>query len=324
MRGIDQGQAVQHGPARDEAALRGLTHGFFAMGCDCAVHLAARDDGDLAPVALAAEAEVRRIEARYSRFRPDSALSEINRQAQAGGTLTVDPETAGLIAYAKAIFAKSDGAFDITSGVLRSAWNFETSTPPTPEALARLLPNVGLEHVGLDGDRLTFARSGLALDLGGLGKEYAADRAAEVCQALGARSGFVDLAGDIRIIGPQPDGRPWIIGVRHPRRPDALIAKVPLWAGALATSGDYERFMEVAGRRHGHILDPRTGWPARGVCSVTVLADDCLNAGALATAALVMGPDAGRWLAALGVEHILVDEAQVCAASEGLRSNLLV
>jgi thiamine biosynthesis lipoprotein len=148
----------------------------------------------------------------------------------------------------------------------------------------------------------------MELDFGGLGKEYAADRAVEVCIDLGARHGFIDLGGDIRVIGPQPNGLPWRIGIRHPRDADQLVAEIELSNGALATSGDYERFMEVDGRRYCHILDPRTGWPAHGLSSVTVIADRCLVAGSLSTSAMLKGKAGAAWLQGLAVRHVVIDK----------------
>jgi FAD:protein FMN transferase len=285
-----------------------VIHRFHAMASDCAVHVHAETSAASTMIALAAEAEVRRIEARYSRYRADSELARINLVAAAGGVTDIDPETAGLITYAKACFQSSGGAFDITSGLLRTAWNFSVPRLPSQPEIDALLPRIGLDKVTLSDGRLSFAQSDMELDLGGLGKEYAADRAAEVCCSLGARHGFVDLGGDIRVIGPQSDGQPWLIGIRHPRDPAALVGKVALHGGALATSGDYERFIEVDGRRYCHILDPRTGWPARGVSSVTVISERCLVAGSLSTSAMLKGRNGGAWLESLGVRHIVIDD----------------
>jgi thiamine biosynthesis lipoprotein len=284
-----------------------MVHQFYAMASDCAVHLCGEAAEYLELLAAAAEAEVRRIEARYSRYRGDSELARINKVAATGGVIDIDAETAGLIAYAKACFAKSDGAFDITSGLLRTVWNFSASHLPDQASIDAVLPFIGLDNVALVDSQLQFRRPGMELDFGGLGKEYAADRAAEVCIDLGGRHGFVDLGGDIRVIGPQPDGQPWSIGIRHPRDADKLVAEIALPNGALATSGDYERFIEVDGRRYCHILDPRTGWPARGLCSVTVISDHCLVAGSLSTAAMLKGADGTAWLHELGVRHIAID-----------------
>ena len=284
-----------------------MVHQFYAMASDCAVHLYGETAESLDLFAAAAEAEVRRIEARYSRYRGDSELARINTVAATGGVIDIDAETAGLIAYAKACFAKSDGAFDITSGLLRTVWDFSVSRLPDQSAINALLPFIGLDNVALVASQLHFRKSGMELDFGGLGKEYAADRAAEVCFDLGARHGFVDLGGDIRVIGPQPDGHPWKIGIRHPRDSDKIVAEIALPNGALATSGDYECFIEVDGQRYCHILDPRTGWPARGLSSVTVISDRCLVAGSLSTAAMLKGADGAAWLHGLGVRHIAID-----------------
>jgi len=292
-------------------------HDFFAMGSDCAIYLVAGSVADGRRIAGAAEVEIRRIEARYSRFRDDSELARINRAASAGGRVAIDAETAALIAYARVCFDKSGGAFDITSGVLREAWNFSVPRLPAQRDIAAILPRIGLDKVSLAGDVLSFAQPGMALDFGGIGKEYAADRAAEICAGLGARHGFVNLGGDLRVIGPQPDGQAWRIGIRDPARPTAIVATIGLIAGALATSGDYERCIDVDGRRYGHILDPRTGWPVQGLSSVTVIAETCLVAGSLATIAMLKGQAGGGWLREQGVAHLVIDASGACSGSGG-------
>jgi thiamine biosynthesis lipoprotein len=286
-----------------------MVHQFYAMASDCAVHLCGETAECLEPVAAAAEAEVRRIEARYSRYRADSELARINAVAATGGSIEIDAETSGLIDYARACFAKSDGAFDITSGLLRTVWDFSASRLPDQEWIDAVLPFIGLDKVAISNGRIHFEKAGMELDFGGIGKEYAADRAAEVCADLGARHGFIDLGGDIRVIGSQPDGLPWRIGIRHPRDADKIAAEIALSNGAIATSGDYERFIEVDGWRYCHILDPRTGWPAQGLASVTVISDRCLVAGSLSTAAMLKGKKGAAWLQSLGVRNIVIDES---------------
>ena len=293
-----------------------VKHRFHAMASDCAAHVQAETRAASVAIALAAEAEVRRIEARYSRYRGDSELSRINGVAAVGGETEVDAETAGLIAYAKACFQSSGGGFDITSGLLRQAWNFSDARLPEQSELDALLPRVGLDKVSLANGRLSFAQAGMELDLGGLGKEYAADRAAEICCEMGARHGFVDLGGDIRVIGPQEGGQPWRIGIRDPRDARAVVAEVALSGGALATSGDYERFIEVDGVRYCHILDPRTGWPVQGLSSATVGTERCLVAGSLATQAMLKGGKGAAWLGSLGVRHIVIDDQGRCSGTE--------
>lgn len=291
-----------------------VVHRFQAMASACAIHVKAETGAGA--IALAAEAEIRRIEARYSRYRADSELTRINQAAAAGATVDVDAETAGLIAFAQGCHRASAGCFDITSGVLRRVWDFAKARLPEASAIAALLPQIGLDKLTLTEGRLSFAQGGLELDLGGLGKEYACDRAAEVCSEMGAAGGFIDLGGDIRVIGPQSGGAPWRIGIRHPRDAGAVLAEIPLAQGALATSGDYERFIEVDGTRYCHILDPRSGWPAQGLSSVTVLAPRCLVAGSLATMAMLKGRDGIAWLQGLGVRHIAVDAEGLCSGTE--------
>lgn len=250
-----------------------------------------------------------RIECRYSRYRPDSVLSEINRVAGSGGTVVLDDETAALIDYAYACYRKSGGLFDITTGILRRAWNFPADILPEAEAVGRLLPLVGLNKVGWERPRLSFSVPGMELDLGGIGKEYAADRAAAICALGGISRGLIDLGGDLHAIGPQSDGTPWSVHLRHPREAGASVAVIPLVRGGLATSGDYERCVLINGCRHSHILDPRTGWPVQGLASVTVRAESCLIAGSLATMAMLKGKVGAEWLREIGVSATWVDTA---------------
>lgn len=289
---------------------------FFALGSDCVLHLMC-DDEDLVEQAFAAAIqEIARIEARYSRYRSDSLLSRINAVAHAGGQITVDAETASLLDYAFACFRLSNGLFDVTSGLLRQVWDFKSGRLPDRQAIEQMLPRIGLDKVTWRNSTLTFTCPGMELDFGGLGKEYAVDRATETCQALGIRHGLVDLGGDIRLIGGRHDGEPWSIGIRNPREPEAAVACIELQSGALATSGDYERFMEVDGVRYCHLLNPQTGWPVRGLASVSVIADTCLAAGTLATIAMLKGDGGAAWLDTVGVRYLCVDDKGGWTTSE--------
>ena len=149
----------------------------------------------------------------------------------------------------------------------------------------------------------------MALDFGGIGKEYAADQAAAICLSLGVRHGVVDLGGDVVVLGPHPDGQPWSVKIRHPRLPGLALAEVMLERGAMATSGDYERFLLLDGKRYCHILNPRTGWPAEGLSSVSVVAEQCLVAGSVATIAMLKGSDGVAWLSGLGLRYWWADAA---------------
>lgn len=293
---------------------------FYALGSDCSLQFIAPSRSLAQDAAIAVEREVARIEARYSRYRPDSELSRINDIAAIGGSVVVDAETAGLVEYAYACFRKSDGLFDISSGLLRKAWNFRVGALPTEKKIAELLPRIGLSKVEWSNPRLTFGTAGMELDLGGIGKEYAVDRAAQIAGAMGIENGLVNLGGDIRVIGRGE--LPWRIGIRHPRHPSVSMIVVNLASGGLATSGDYERFIEVDGRRYCHILDPRSGWPVQDLRSVTVIGDDCLVAGSLATMAMLRGYDGSDWLRPLGVRHVVMDDRGSISGTEGMMTDL--
>ena len=276
------------------------------MAAENEVQVYAADEGVADAAAHAAIAEVKRIEAKYSRYLDDSVVSRINAAA-GGNPVRVDEETAGLLLFADACFRQSGGLFDATSGVLRRAWNFKEPSVPAQAELDALLPLVGWDAVEISNAHVRLPRAGMQLDFGGFGKEYAVDRAARVMRDLGVASAMVNLAGDLAILGPQPGGAPWRVGIKHPRRDDKLLATLPVDSGALATSGDYERFIEVGGVRHCHILDPRTGRSARGLQAVTVHGPSCLVAGSATTIAMLMGRDAGlAWLEELGLKHLAV------------------
>jgi FAD:protein FMN transferase len=283
---------------------------FTAMGSPCELLLAAAGAGDPAlatPAAQAVVSEVQRLELRYSRYREDSDLSAINRVAAAGGSIDVDDETAALLDYAAACHVQSGGRFDITSGLLRRAWRWDRQALPAAAEVQALLPRIGWQHVRWQRPHLHFLRPGMELDLGGIVKEYAADRAAMLLHDFGMRHGLINLGGDVRVLGPQPDGQPWRVGVRDPHQPGALLATLPLSQGALASSGDYERCIVVDGIRHGHILDPRNGWPVQGLAAVSVAAPLAVVAGSASTIALLMGRDGPAWLQGLGLPHLWVD-----------------
>ncbi len=280
---------------------------FTAMGSPCQLCLSSVDRGKAEAVASAMIGEIARIEAKYSRYRPDSTLSQVNRVAGRGASVELDPETAAIIDYAYACYRKSGGLFDVSAGCLRLAWDFSEARLPDSHQVELILQRVGLDKLHWEPPWLTFLASGMELDLGGIGKEYAVDRAIEICLEQGVNNGFIDLGGDIRVAGPQPDGSPWPIRVRHPRNADGFAACLSVATGAVATSGDYEKFIDVAGKRYCHILDARSGWPVQGLAAVTVVADSCLVAGSVATIAMLKGRGGIAWLEELGVPHLWID-----------------
>jgi thiamine biosynthesis lipoprotein len=280
---------------------------FFAMGSPCALSLYARAQGDAARVADVAIAEVSRIERRYSRYIAESLLSRINSVAKAGDSICVDTETAYLIDHAFTAHARSQGLFDVTSGLMRQIWNDEIELIPREEEIAAILGRVGLDKVLWRRPTLTFLVPGMELDFGGVVKEYAADRAADVCRLSGARHGLVNLGGDIAVVGPHPDAAPWRIGIRDPMGGEAAVATLFVASGGVATSGNYERYFEVEGRRYSHAINPKTGWPVASLPSVTVAAETCLSAGMTSSIALLMGEACPQWLSTAGAAHLYVE-----------------
>ena len=214
------------------------------------------------------------------------------------------------------------GRFDPTVGVLRRAWDFKSGRVPSQDEVSALLPLVNSAAVSRR-DRTVFLRcAGMEIDLGGVGKEYAVDRAAELLREEGIRAAIVNFAGDVRTIGSRGDGRPWKVGVLDPRdRGRCRFAVRTLADAGVATSGDYERGFVKDGVRYHHILDATTGWPARGVASATVVAASAFRAGQFATAAFLLGAEEG--LALLentpGVEGALITEAGTILPTTGMR-----
>lgn len=284
---------------------------FRAMGSPCELQLYADTRREAKAAAGRATADVALLEARYSRYRADSLLSSINAAAAGGEPIEVDAETAALLDYAQTCYDRSDGLFDITAGVLRQVWSFGSGRGPgrlpDPAEVAAVLRRVGWDKLRWRRPRLEFTVPGMELDLGGIVKEYAADRTTMLLLDQGMTNGLVNLGGDIRILGPHADGRAWSIGIRQPHRPGGLLGNLFVRQGAVASSGDYERCMVVAGRRYGHILNPRTGWPVTGLAAVTVLAPTCLVAGSACTIAMLVGEAAPHWLQELGLHHLWVD-----------------
>lgn len=280
------------------------------MASRCEVRLHAPDAIAAGAWAEAAIAEVRRIEAKFSRYRDDSITTAINRAA-GQDAVEVDDETAHLLNFGAALYAQSDGRFDLTSGVLRRAWDFKAGRVPAQRDLDALLPLIGWSQVQWRDHSIRLPRAGMEIDFGGIGKEYAADRAAAALVEHGGSRGFVNLGGDVRVIGPAPDGTPWRIAVQHPRgQAGEILAHLDVASGALATSGDYERYFIVDGRRYCHLLDPRSGWPVTAWQSVSVVAPLAVAAGACATIAMLHDVDAAlAFLRVQGVRYLAVDAA---------------
>jgi thiamine biosynthesis lipoprotein len=258
-------------------------------------------------IANIAIADIERLEAKYSRYRQDSLLSQINQVAAKGGSITVDEETASLLNYADTCYQQSDGLFDITSGVLRKAWQFNINTLPSDAQISELLNHVGWHKINWSTPTLNFLESGMEIDFGGIVKEYAADRAAELCRNAGAVHGIINLGGDLKIIGPRPDARPWQIGINHPRQSHTVLYTLSLQHGAMATSGDYQRYILIDGIRYTHLINPKTGYPVNKLASVSVVSDYCVIAGSASTIGILKEQEGPAWLTNMGLPHLWVD-----------------
>jgi len=273
-----------------------VNYTFHAMGSPCHVQFYASSKK------LAQQAKrnlnecLANLEQRYSRYRDDSLISVINRGAGLGKATPIDSETAALLVYAQQCYQESEGLFDVTSGILRRIWSMDKTTLPSDDEINKLLPLIGWDKVQWTDKSVYLPLAGMQLDFGGLVKEYAADSVVQRLQSLGVVSGIVELGGDIKIIGPQPNGQGWPVAIRDPRQPDKVIIKLTLASGSLASSGDYERFQIIDGVRYSHLLNPKTGKPVTGLRAVSILSEHCVVAGSLATLAMLKGDQGLFWL----------------------------
>lgn len=276
----------------------------------------------------AALAEFEHVQAVCDRFNPGSQVAKIN-QAAGSGNVTVEPLLLDLVNQAKALSPQTDGAFDISVGPLTALWNVGNKGDYVPSAaeIAAVLPLIGYERITVDAAAHTVALAdhGMSLDLGGIAKGVAINRAFDILTSRNIRSALINAGGDIRVIGRKPDGTPWRIGIQDPRNPDKMIAKIALqeW-DTLTTSGDYQRYFIKDGIRYAHILDPQTGLPPREVASVT-LVYNCRQRGFVPSAAFqILGVERG--LSVLkrfpGVEAVFVATDGRIVTSPGLEGKI--
>lgn len=270
------------------------------MGCLYSI-VAFGDDRAATEAALErALDEVDRLDRLLSHYRPDSPLSQMNRAASRRA-VEVPAELFALIATSLAYSRESDGAFDVTVGPLMKAWGFfgGEGRLPDPRELEDVRRRIGHRHVMLDRGARTvrFEREGMEIDLGGIGKGYAVDRAVAVLKAEGVRSALVSACGStIYGLGSPPGEAAWQVDVADPIRSDAIGYTIPLVDRALSISGTSEKWFEVDGVRYSHIMDPRTARPVQGVIGVDVIADTGLESDALDNALFVLGPEQSREL----------------------------
>jgi len=277
---------------RSEGYWRGT---FEAMASPCEVLVDVDVEAAACDVVEAVAAEATRVEEKLSRYRKGNPIDAINRAG--GSPVRVDDEIAGLLDFAERCWTLSDGRFDITSGVLRRVWKFDGSDRvPSGDQVERVLENVGWEKIHWEKPWIKLP-VGMEIDLGGIGKEYAVDRALQLASGVAGAPVVVNFGGDLAVSGPRRDDAAWDVGVENPAAEADAVTAIALREGALATSGDARRFLEKDGVRYSHILDPTTGWPvANAPRSVTVHAGTCTEAGLLATLAMLEGPGAEAFL----------------------------
>jgi len=245
----------------------------------------------------AAFAEFQHLHALTNNFDDNSQVSKINQMA-GKEKVVVDPELVKIIKFSQDVSDKLGGSFDITVGPLTKLWGIghKGEYVPSQAEIDKVLPLVNYHLVEVDttANTIYLPKAGMMLDLGAIAKGYATDQAVEVLKAKGITSALVNAGGDVRVIGNKPDGKPWRIGIQHPRDPDGISAKLALteW-DTMETSGDYQRFMMKDGIRYSHILDPRTGWQPREVSSVTMVNSSSTYGDVLSKPIFVLGVEKG-------------------------------
>jgi FAD:protein FMN transferase len=270
-----------------------------------------------------AVAEVKRIEYLISDWIPSSQISNVNQNSGIK-PVKVDEEVFELVKRAIKISEITSGAFDISYASMDKIWKFDGSmkTMPTEDAIKKSVSKIGYKNIILDPKEQTILlkNEGMKLGLGGIGQGYIADKVKVLLQNEGCVSGIVNVSGDINAWGKQPNGKPWTVGIVNPLNKNKIFATFPLENNAVETSGSYEKFVIFNGIRYTHIIDPRTGYPAQGVVSVSVFAKQTEIADALATGIFVLGVEVGLDLVnqLKGIECIIVDDKGKIHSSKGI------
>ncbi|TAN45821.1 MAG: FAD:protein FMN transferase [Nitrospirae bacterium] len=260
-------------------------------------------------------------------YAEDSEVSAINRHA-GDRPVKVSAETFEIIEKALYASRNTEGAFDITVGPVVKLWDFKNKVMPNTEQIREKTKIIGYRHIVIDRPASTvfLEKKGMQIDLGGIIKGYAADKAVAVLKANGIKSGIVAAAGDIKTFGKRQDGSLWSVGIKNPRQKsgaDEIIAVVNLSNQAISTSGDYERYFEKNGVRYHHILDPQTGQPAYGCRSVTIVAKDAAVTDAFSTGIFVLGPKKGiDVLNRLGIDAVIIDKDGKVYITDGLKNSI--
>lgn len=291
------------------------------MGTRCAVELWADDRAAGEAAIEAVLAEMRRIDAAMSTYKPDSEVSRVNAEA-GNGPVRISAELFSLLETAQQYSALSHGVFDITYASVGYLYDYRAHVRPDEAAIEKALPSIDYRQLRLDpaASTIAFGKPGMRIDLGGIGKGYAVDRGIQILMQRGVTHSLVNAGGDTRVIGDRR-GQPWVIGIRHPDRRDEVVLRIPLEDAAFSTSGDYERYFDEDGVRHDHIIDPKTGRSPHGVRSVTVIASTATRTDGLTKSVFIMGAKEGlEFINGLeDADAIIIDDEGRVSYSKGLQ-----
>jgi len=298
-----------------------------SMGTVIEITLLSDDEEATKKAALQAFQEIKRIEQLMS---PWIEASDVSRLSRSAGKewIKVSPETFEVLQRSQKISELSEGAFDITVAPLTGLWRKarEKGIPPSTEEVKKILDLVNYKNLSIQSDSKVFLKKmGMAIDLGGIAKGYAVDRAFKILTSLGYKNLIVNAGGDLRT-GGLKNNQPWSIGIQNPRSPEKIMATISVSDSAVTTSGDYEKFFFYQGKRYHHILNPKTGFPAEECQSVTILLKDGLAADGLATAVFVLGPEKGYALCQKlqDVECLIVDRVGGTVMTPGLKERIFL
>lgn len=293
------------------------------LGSPFEITVVAKDSIEADKFTSLAISEVKRIENLISDWIPTTQISKVNQNAGIA-PVKVDLEVYNLVERATKISKLTSGAFDISYASMDKIWKFDGSMKemPTPEAIKKSVEKVGYQNIILNPkDTTIFLKiKGMKLGLGGIGQGYIADKIKVLLQENGCSSGLVNVSGDINTWGTQPNEEVWTVGIINPMNKNKVFATFPLIDSAVETSGSYEKFVNFNGKRYSHIIDPRTGYPASGIISISVFAKQTELADALATGIFVLGIEVGLDLINQlnGIECIIVDDKGGIHASKNI------
>lgn len=295
------------------------------MGTEITITVVARSVEEGESAIEAGMAELRRLDAMMSLYKDTSEITQVNLAA-GKHPVKVSPEMIEVVEDARKISELSGGVFDVTVGPLVVLWQMrlKEGAVPSDEEIARIKPLVNYRNIVVDRKSSTIflKKAGMIMDYGGM-KGYTADRVKDLLKRRGINDAVIAVAGDIWVLGHRDDGKPWRIGVQHPRKPDKVLTVLDLSDKYISTSGDYERFVIREKKHYHHIIDPRTGKPSKGVISATLVGDKGAVIDPLAKVPFILGPEEGlKIVKKLGAEAIIVDDQEKVYTTDGIK-NLL-